>query len=50
MLKVVYRFYDKNLFEQDLAKCLDKATNNYCKESIITFIYSNDSRIHSEDH
>lgn len=29
--KVLFRFYDKNLFEQDLAKCLDKATNNYCK-------------------
>ncbi|CDW78409.1 UNKNOWN [Stylonychia lemnae] len=28
-MKVVYRFYDKNLFEQDLAKCIDKATNNY---------------------
>jgi hypothetical protein len=27
--KIVLRFYDKNLFEQDLAKCLDKATNNY---------------------
>jgi len=26
---VVFRFYDKSLFEQDLAKCLDKATNNY---------------------
>jgi hypothetical protein len=33
MLKtVVFRFYDKQLFEQDLAKCIDKATNNYCKE------------------
>lgn len=29
MLKVVFRFYDKNLFEQDLARCIDKSTNNY---------------------
>lgn len=30
MLKtVVFRFYDKQLFEQKLAKCIDKATNNY---------------------
>lgn len=30
MLKtVVFRFYDEQLFEQDLAKCIDKATNNY---------------------
>ena len=29
LLKAVFRFYDKSLFEQDLAKCLDKATNNY---------------------
>lgn len=29
-MKVVFKFLDENLFEQDLAKCLDKATNNYC--------------------
>lgn len=34
-MKVIFRFYDKNLFEQDLAKCLDKATNNYCKFQLI---------------
>ena len=27
--KVLFRFYDESLFEQDLARCLDKATNNY---------------------
>lgn len=32
--KVLFRFYDPNLFEQDLAKCIDKATNNYCMEFV----------------
>lgn len=27
--KVVFRHYDRNLFEGQLAKCLDRATNNY---------------------
>lgn len=35
ILKVVMRFCDINLFEQDLAKCLDKATSNYCKLFIL---------------
>lgn len=26
----MFRSYDESLFEQDLAKCLEKATNNYC--------------------
>jgi hypothetical protein len=29
LLKVLFRTYDESLFEQDLAKCLDKATNTY---------------------
>lgn len=34
-MRVLYRFYDRNLFEQDLAKCIDKATNNYCKSLVV---------------
>jgi len=29
LLRVLFRTYDESLFEQDLAKCLDKATNTY---------------------
>eukprot|EP00347_Sterkiella_histriomuscorum_P014896 403359104 len=29
LMDVVFRFYDESLFEQDLAKCIERATNNY---------------------
>jgi hypothetical protein len=29
LLKVVFRTYDESLFEQDLARCIDKATNGH---------------------